>query len=66
MAAVMSENLELVQMCLEELDTQDGIVNIQERVKSHNSKSYVHACDCCISIGIWTECTPFCFQDREG
>lgn len=39
MAAVMSEKLELVQMCLEELDTQEGIVNIQERVKSHNSKS---------------------------
>ena len=32
MAAVLSENLELVQMCLEELDTQEGIVNIQEKV----------------------------------
>lgn len=66
MAAVMSEKLELVQMCLEELDTQEGIVNIQEMVKSHNRKSYMPACGCCISIGIWMECTPFCFQDGEA
>ena len=34
MAAVMSESLELVKMCLDSLDTQQGFVNIQEEVKS--------------------------------
>ena len=43
MAAVLSENLKLVQMCLEELDTQEDIINIQEKVKSHNyQKLHAH------------------------
>ena len=52
MAAVLSENLELVQMCLEELDTQEGIVNIQEKVELHNYKDCTHTCGCYTFIEI--------------
>ena len=41
MAAVITEKLELVKMCLEVLDAQDDVVNIQEKVKLLLLYSYI-------------------------